>query len=548
MRASPSLLILATLVVPAAIHAAPPVEAYGRLPGVELMDLSPSGERIATIAVVGERRLLIVATAAGKSLMTASVGDAKIRGLDWADDDHVLLTTPGKTNAPLILAGNYEIFEVLNIRISDRRVSPIFEKTGNVAKAVFGSLGTARSEGHLYGYFRGLTYETGQMANGYFVGHTYTDLYQIDLDSNKATLVAKGSEKNNRWAIAQDGTVIAHSEYDERSGAWRLYAGAEHEKLLFEKLSPLNELELAGQGRRPGTVIMFDKVDDEQVVAEISATDGVREEPFGDMAVDRLLHNPDTGLLLGALTRAAPYVKFFDDKLQTRFSATRKAFPAYEMIPASFGRNLDRLIVETNGGDDSGTFWLVDIASGKADPVGRAYATIRANDIGPTSWFKYKAADGLELEGVLTLPPGREARNLPVVVLPHGGPIGIRDDIRFDWWAQAYASAGYAVFQPNYRGSSGYGGRFQKSGYGQWGRKMLTDISDGLAALAAQGVADPKRACIVDGSYGGYAALAGVTVQHGLYRCAVAVAGVGDLPLFFSRRARRNSYISDSTR
>jgi dipeptidyl aminopeptidase/acylaminoacyl peptidase len=139
----------------------------------------------------------------------------------------------------------------------------------------------------------------------------------------------------------------------------------------------------------------------------------------------------------------------------------------------------------------------------------------------------WKAADGLALRGVLTLPTGRTAKNLPLVVLPHGGPEA-RDYPVFDWWAQAFAARGYAVFQPNFRGSAGYGVAFRNAGFGQWGRKMQTDISDGVAELARQGVIDPKRACIVGGSYGGYAALAGVTVQQGLYRCAVSVAGVSD--------------------
>ena len=114
-------------------------------------------------------------------------------------------------------------------------------------------------------------------------------------------------------------------------------------------------------------------------------------------------------------------------------------------------------------------------------------------------------------------------------MLPHGGPIGIADRVHFDWWAQAFASRGYAVLQPNYRGSGGYGGDFRRTGYGEWGKKMQTDLSDGVAFLAAQGTIDPRRVCIVGGSYGGYAALAGVTLQHGVYRCAVSYGGVSDL-------------------
>jgi dipeptidyl aminopeptidase/acylaminoacyl peptidase len=159
----------------------------------------------------------------------------------------------------------------------------------------------------------------------------------------------------------------------------------------------------------------------------------------------------------------------------------------------------------------------------------------------------WNAADGLALHGVLTLPAGRPAKALPLVVLPHGGPAS-RDYPGFDWWAQAFASRGYAVFQPNFRGSAGYGVAFRNAGLGQWGRKMQTDISDGVASLAAQGIVDPKRACIVGGSYGGYAALAGVTLQKGLYRCAVSLAGVADPSAMLVYDSQRAGYRSSTMR
>jgi dipeptidyl aminopeptidase/acylaminoacyl peptidase len=159
----------------------------------------------------------------------------------------------------------------------------------------------------------------------------------------------------------------------------------------------------------------------------------------------------------------------------------------------------------------------------------------------------WKAADGLDLHGVLSLPPGRPAKNLPLVVMPHGGPEA-RDFPVFGWWAQAFASQGYAVFQPNFRGSSGYGAAFRDAGLGEWGRKMQTDVSDGMIDLAKRGVVDPRRACIVGASYGGYAALAGVTVQHGLYRCAVSVAGVADLTAMLQYENDRRDGPSAATR
>ncbi|MCR5877108.1 prolyl oligopeptidase family serine peptidase [Phenylobacterium sp. J367] len=120
--------------------------------------------------------------------------------------------------------------------------------------------------------------------------------------------------------------------------------------------------------------------------------------------------------------------------------------------------------------------------------------------------------------------------------MPHGGPAS-RDEPGFDWWSQALASRGYAVLQVNFRGSDGLGGDLLEAGYGQWGRKMQTDLSDGVRHLAGQGVIDPKRVCIVGASYGGYAALAGPIFDRGVYRCAASVAGVSDLKkqISFSR-------------
>ncbi|MEO0644525.1 MAG: prolyl oligopeptidase family serine peptidase, partial [Pseudomonadota bacterium] len=166
--------------------------------------------------------------------------------------------------------------------------------------------------------------------------------------------------------------------------------------------------------------------------------------------------------------------------------------------------------------------------TGERSIVGFERPAIQGMAIGKVSTFSYEAQDGLEIRGILTLPPGREATDLPVIILPHGGPTA-HDVERFDWWAQAFASRGYAILQPNFRGSTGRGVAFVEAGDGEWGKKMQTDKSDGLMALAERGIVDPSRACIVGASYGGYAALAGVTLQQGIYRCAVSVNGVTEL-------------------
>jgi dipeptidyl aminopeptidase/acylaminoacyl peptidase len=167
---------------------------------------------------------------------------------------------------------------------------------------------------------------------------------------------------------------------------------------------------------------------------------------------------------------------------------------------------------------------MADLDTGDSVMTGHIYDGV--NRLNPVQNYTYTAADGEEIPAVLVLPALGKAENLPLVVLPHGGP-QVQDTLQLDWWAQALADRGYAVLKPNYRGSD-LNAKWVTKGYGEWGRKMQTDLSDGVAALAKQGVIDPARVSIAGASYGGYAALAGVSLQHGIYRCAVSLAGVSN--------------------
>jgi dipeptidyl aminopeptidase/acylaminoacyl peptidase len=179
------------------------------------------------------------------------------------------------------------------------------------------------------------------------------------------------------------------------------------------------------------------------------------------------------------------------------------------------------------GPKDGYVYALYDWYSHHATILGRVYEGVTA--AAEMQAISYPAADGLTIPGFLTLPAG-SGKDLPLIVLPHGGP-AYADTLDFDWWSQALAAQGYAVLQPNFRGSI-LNSNFLQAGFGEWGRKMQTDLSDGVRYLARQGTIDPKRVCIVGASYGGYAALAGVSIESGVYRCAVSVAGISDLRRF----------------
>lgn len=176
-------------------------------------------------------------------------------------------------------------------------------------------------------------------------------------------------------------------------------------------------------------------------------------------------------------------------------------------------------------------YFMLDIRKRTLDYVAAEYPDLHDYELAPMERISYKARDGLDIPAFLTIPVGAERKNLPVVVYPHGGPWA-RDRWGFDNYVQFMANRGYAVFQPQFRGSTGYGIEHEEAGYGEWGYGIQDDITDGVEWLIDQGIADPGRICIVGSSFGGYAAAMGVAKTPDLYRCAVSINGVLDLKMF----------------
>ncbi len=220
-----------------------------------------------------------------------------------------------------------------------------------------------------------------------------------------------------------------------------------------------------------------------------------------------------------------------DDEMRKVFSLADKELGGYEVLISDMNKNEDRIIIRTYSDRSLGAFYLYDANTNSLSKLSDVSPWIDENAMAEIKPIKYKSRDGLEINGYLTLPNGAEAKNLPVVVNPHGGPWA-RDNWVYNPEIQFLANRGYAVLQMNFRGSVGYGRKFLEVSFKQWGKTMQDDISDGVKWLINEGIGDPKRIAIYGGSYGGYATLAGLTFTPELYACGVDYVGVSNLFTF----------------
>ncbi|MEL6877359.1 MAG: alpha/beta fold hydrolase [Pseudomonadota bacterium] len=507
-----------------------PLEEYGELPDVEDAALSKSGNRVALITTIEGTRALIVIENQEKMITSVAVGDLKIRDIQWIGDDRILLVSSQTEDLGAYFTtdkAEFYIGRVIPV-VEGAKAGMIFSNRRGLVDAIVGNYGIREIDGRYYGYYGGIRLKkNGRME--YTFDHGRPFLFQVDLQDFSVKRIANAARPghDNDWLIDANGNIAATFDINAQNGNWTLRNNAGD--TIAKGNNPLARIGLLGLGYGGETILLSERNEDGVRWLQIPMGGGELTEFLPDTGIERIYFDRQTGHLMGYRERGgSERVVFQDEAKAEALRKVRKAFSKFDTRPIAWTSDLSQMIVRTAGNRDSGTWFAVDVKNLRAHALAYERNAIGPQHVGPISTFAYAASDGLEMSGILTLPPGREPANLPVVVLPHGGPHA-RDRETFDWWAQAYASRGYAVFQPNFRGSTGRSDEFRMAGYGEWGRKMQTDKSDGLAALAEKGIVDPKRACIVGASYGGYAALAGVTLQQGIYRCAVAVAPVSDI-------------------
>ena len=253
-------------------------------------------------------------------------------------------------------------------------------------------------------------------------------------------------------------------------------------------------------------------------------------------SISGLIMSYDRSVLYGVTyTADKTYHHYFDAAREKLQKSIDSALPDTHNSIADTSSDEKIILVRASSDREPGTYYILDRTHGRMGPVGRTMSDINPAQMRPMEPISYLARDGLTIHGYLTRPAVTKGARVPLIILPHGGPYGVRDYWGFDPEVQFLANRGYAVLQPNYRGSSGYGDAFEKAGYHEWGGKMQDDLSDAVKWAIDQGIADPARVAIYGASYGGYATLAGLVFTPELYCCGANYVGPSDLKILVGR-------------
>lgn len=378
------------------------------------------------------------------------------------------------------------------------------------------------------------------------------DVQSGRLDQNLAAPISGGvkfiADSNGfiRYAVGEDEhSIIRTFVRTPEKPQWAPLASGELKNVTATPLGLSNDNQFA--------YLSSDEGGDRRCLVRQNLASGERTSLSCDAvsSLDSVVMSFDGDEPVAAIYEAGrPEVHFLDTKNSARriLAELQKAFPGEIAHPVSHTQDGRLAVVETYSDHNPGDYYLFDTRTLKAQYLVGKTAWIDPDQMAEVRPISYPARDGKLIYGYLTLPQGREAKNLPLVVNPHGGPFRIRDNWEWHAEAQALASRGYAVLQVNFRGSSGFGNSFVGAGRQGWDSVMIDDITDGARWAVASGVADAKRLCIYGASYGGYAALMSVAREPDLYRCAIGYAGIYNLETlkrdtdFTTRRSGRTYF------
>lgn len=560
--------------------APPPAEAYGRLPEIGGVAISPDGQHLVLKLGEGDAGRVAIHSITNDAFprmraLNAPPGGS-IRGVEFADDRYALITISQTFDPSVAVARGgvasrlrgstiargatshadatdaFEFFRQLSVDINSGDTAFMLS---NARYSLYRtSLGfvTAPIDGDP-GYGRVTSVDYGAATPGRV-------LYRVNLRDGVGSVLQHGDQFTQRFCVDAAGSAYARIDYDEENRRWSIHAvdGERAREVMSGVVADDEEWRIPSLGCRieghPQDVIALVDYGENAERAE------VRELNLTTGAVSTLYQNDhfDAGVVTDPYTREVigfgwsssddDEESFLDPDIRAAYEQIGARFDGAQFEVRGWDRARNRFIVSSDALPHGPATFLFERSSNRLRLIGYAYPELAQSDVPVRQAITYRARDGVRIPAFLTLPPGRDAHNLPLVVMPHGGPHA--NNVRgFDWWSAFMASRGYAVLEPDFRGSTGYGRAWEEAGYGNWGNGVMQDdVTDGVQAMIHSGMADSARVCIVGASYGGYAALAGAAFTPELYACAVSVAGVSDMRRMFNRELRIAGADSPTTR
>ena len=288
----------------------------------------------------------------------------------------------------------------------------------------------------------------------YVQDQTELALFKVNLTTNHQSVARLGGDATRRWIVDNDGEIVTEVNYYESKQLWQLKIRRDHHWFDAEsQRSPIDLPHIIGFGPNGDSLLVSMLEDGDRVWRSVSLQDGkLGGIVAGSEGLNGVLDDPVTHRMIGGYREddQTDYV-FFSPQLKDRWASVVSAYSGEHVELISTSADMTKFVVQIDGPENGYRYALVDMNTARATPLGYVYAGLK--DSMETRRITYEAADGLKIPAYLTLPAGRPATKLPLIVFPHGGPAA-RDSLEFDWWAQAMAAQGYAVLKPNYRGST----------------------------------------------------------------------------------------------
>ncbi len=509
-----------------------PVEAFGRMPAFSDVTLSKYGTYLARQEEFQGKYYLAIFRVDGTKLTrmhTMSLGELHVRWIAWLTDRRLLVSIAFAdfryavpTMETRLIAMDYDGSHIVSM-YRNKRGRWIPQIQDNVVDLL------PDDPDHIL-----MKYNPDDPSR--------PRVYRVNVHTGRASLVQAGKKGVTNWLTDQAGRVRIGTGLKDGvyqiivrppdSKAWRVLRA--RESLSTE------EFVIYGFAQDPNVIYVGSNHE--------GGTRGVYEYDLRtDQFVRKIFRHPEVDVLGLAWNQERTRISriFFalegmhsfwiEPGFKMLFDRVASAFPNKKVSIVSRTLGDSRTIIHVGSVTDGGRYYVFDSRANLAITLGPNYPELEGVPLGEMFPFDYHARDGLRIPAYLSLPAGydkpSDAKNLPLVVMPHGGPTA-RDVLIFDPFVHVLTNRGYAVLQMNFRGSAGYGAEFEAAGYRQWGRKMQDDITDGVMHLVSEGIADRDRVCIYGASYGGYAALMGAVKTPDLYKCAISLNGVFDLRKF----------------